>query len=306
MSAIITMFDGGGGSSGKLREELGVLPPGDIRQCLAALSVEPGLAEFFNYRFNKGSLKGHSLGNLFIAVAEKLTGNIKKGIKKLKETLRFSGLVIPVSLDNSNLKAVLKNGKRLENEDEIVNCKYLSKIGIKKIYLQPPAKANPQALSAIKKADLIVIGPGKFYTSLIPNLLVNGIKESIKLSLAKKVFICNLMTQEGNTDNLRVDDFVRILEEYLSGGAVDYVIFNTGRLSANLMKQVKKVFPKAEFVKYDKNLLKNKKFIGADILDRQIRKLNPADIFVKGANQRTLVTHDSKKIAKILLNLCKL
>ncbi|MDD5144515.1 MAG: YvcK family protein [Candidatus Pacebacteria bacterium] len=304
LSAIVTMFDGGAGSTGKLRDELGILPPGDIRQCLAALSVEPGFAEFFNYRFNKGVLRGHSLGNLFIAAAEKFTGSFGAGIKKLRKILKFSGVVIPVTLNNSNLKAILKNGKMLGNEDAIVNCKDLSRAGIKRLFLDPQAKINPEADLAIRKADLIVIGPGKFYTSLIPNLLVKGVKEAIKSSKAKKVFVCNLMTQSGNTDNLKVKDFVGILEEYL-GDSIDYAIFNTGKLTSSLKARVEKVFPGAKLVGYDRAELPKSKFIGENILDKKIRKMNPSDVFIKGANQRTMVLHDSNKLAKILLKLCK-
>ncbi len=308
LSAIVTMFDGGAGSTGKLREELGVLPPGDIRQCLAALSEEGIDPELFNYRFEKGTFRGHSLGNLLLAAAEKLTGSFEKGTEKLRKMFGSSGSVIPVTLKNCNLKAVLNNSKRLENEDEIVNCKQLSKTGIKKIYLQPKAKAASKAISALKHADLIIIGPGKFYTSLIPNLLVEGIASAIRRSKAKKVFICNLMTQQGNTDNLNVEEFVRLLEEYLGKNVIDSVIFNTGAMSPALVRKVKKAFPGSDLVKYDKDLLKNgeaRKFIGADILCRTIKKENGSDPFVKGANKRTMVLHDADKLARVIFKTYK-
>ena len=152
---------------------------------------------------------------------------------------------------------------------------------------------------------MIIIGPGKFYTSIIPNFLVDGIPEAVRESSAKKVLICNLMIQAGNTDNLKVEDFLRITEKYLGKETIDYVIFNTGRLSPVLMKKVRKVFPKADAVDYDKDLLKNKKFIGSDLLDHSIHKLNRNDIFVKGENRRTMVLHNSNKLAKTLLKLCK-
>lgn len=303
LSAVVSMFDGGAGSTGKLREELNVLPPGDARQCLIALSTKPELAELCNYRFENGTLRGHSLGNLLIATAEKFTGNFNKGLERVGKFLGTKGKVIPVTLNNCNLKAILNNGERLENEDQIVNSCNLSKIGIKELFLEPGAVANYEAIKAIKNADLVVIGPGKFYTSLIPNFLVERMADAIRKSRAKKVFICNLMTQSGNTDHLTVENFTAILGKYLGEGVIDYVIFNTGKMPPALIKRIKKVFPGADFVKYNKSLLKKRKFIGADVINREIRKANPADIFVRGANQRTMVLHDPNKLAKILLKL---
>ncbi len=304
LSAIITMFDSGG-SSGKLRKEFGILPPGDIRQCLIATSKDNTLTSLFHYRFEKGSLKGHNMGNLLIVATEEKTGNLDSAISELAKILNIKTNIIPVTLDNADIKVILKNNKSIIGEENIINYRNLAKIGIKKLFLKPKVRANPKAVLAIKNADLIVIGPGKFYTSILPIFLVQGISEAIRKSRAQKVFICNLMTQIGNTDNLKVEDFVKILEEYLGENTIDYVIFNTGKLPFNLMKRVKKVFPGAEFIKYNNDLLNNKKFIGAGVLDRRIRKLNPADVLVKGANQRTLVFHDSDKLAKIIFSLCK-
>lgn len=303
LTAVVSMFDGGAGSTGKLREELNVLPPGDARQCLIALSTRPEFAELCNYRFESGTLRGHSLGNLLIATAEKFTGNFNKGLERVGKFLGAKGKVIPVTLNNCNLKAILNNGERLENEDRIVNSHNLSKTGIKELFLEPGAVANYEAVKAIKNADLVVIGPGKFYTSLIPNFLVEGIVDAIKKSRAKKVFICNLMTQPGNTDHFTVEDFVTILTKYLGEGVIDYVIFNTGKMPTVLIKKIKKIFPKADFIKYNKSLLKKRRFIGTNVINQNIRQLNPSDIFVQGANQRTMVLHDPDKLAKILIKL---
>ena len=305
LSAVVSMFDGGAGSSGCLRDELGILPPGDARQCLLSLARKADLADLFNYRFDKGRLKGHNLGNLFMAAAEKSIGGFDKGVEKLRKILDVRGEVIPVTLDNSHLKVVLNDGRKLGNEDRIVNCPSLSKIGIKKLYLEPRPRANPKAIKAIKKADLIVIGPGKFYTSLIPHFLMKEIAEAVRKTRAKKVFICNLMTQVGNTDDFSVEDFLSVLEKHLGKGVIDYIVFNTGKLSPALLKQVKKVFPGGEFIKYDKSLLIKKGFIGRDIVDRRIRRLDSSDVFVNGANQRTMVLHQPKKLAKIILKLLK-
>jgi len=317
LTAIVTMFDSGG-SSGKLRKELGILPLGDVRQCLVALSNETNLTNLFHYRFGKGTLRGHNFGNLLIAAAAETTGGLNKAIDKISKILNIKGKVVPVTLDRSDIIAILKNGKRIKEEEEIINCPYLSKVGVKKLFLEPEIKANPKAISAIQNADLIIIAPGKFYTSIIPPFLVKGISAAIRKSQAKKVFVCNLMTQVGNTDGFSVIDFLTILEKYLGKDVIDYVIFNTGKLSANQIKEVREVFPKADFIKYDKSLFKDynpppassrlrqaPKFIGVDVIDRQIRKLNPADILVKRANKRTMILHEPNKLAKVIINLCR-
>jgi uncharacterized cofD-like protein len=304
LNSILTMFDSGG-SSGKLRDELGVLPCGDIRQCLVALANKSNLTKFLHYRFEKGKLKGHNLGNLLITGVGKMAGSLERAVDIIGKLLNIKGRIIPVTLSNADIVVLLNNKKIIKGEENIINCRYLSKIGIKKIFLKPDVKANPKAISAIKKADFIIIAPGKFYTSILPNFLVKGIKKIFRSSRAKKIFICNLMTQKGNTDNFSVEDFLIILEKYLGEKSVDYVIFNTGRLPKNLLKKIKKVFPKGNFVKYDKSLLKNKKFIGADILDRHLQPLNPSDILVKKENKRTMILHNKDKLAKIIVNLCR-
>lgn len=304
LTAIVTMFDNGG-SSGRLREELGILPVGDLRQCLVSLSQKNDLIDIFNYRLNKGNLKGHNLGNLLIAAASQIEGSLEKGVKKIGSILNIKGEILGITLGNANIIAVLENGHKIKGEENIVNCRNLSKTGVKKLFLNPEVKANPKVLSAIKNADLIIIGPGKFYTSILANFLVKDISEAVRKSCAKKFFICNLMTQRGNTDNFKVEDFVATLEKYLGKNIIDYVIFNTGRLSSDLFAEVKKDFPGSDYTEYDPTLLKNDKFIGRDVLNENITKSNPFDTLVKGANKRTMVLHDTNKLAKIIINLCK-
>lgn len=299
------MFDSGG-SSGKLRKELKVLPLGDIRQCLVALSNKADLTDLFYYRFEKGALRGHNFGNLLIAAAvETMGGNLDRAIDEVSKILNIKSKVIPATLDRADIVAILKNNKRIKEEERIINYPRLSKVGVKKLFLEPKVKANPKAILAIKRADLIVIAPGKFYTSILPIFLVEGIPKAVRKSRAKKIFVCNLMTQTGNTDGFRVKDFLTVLEKYLGKGVIDYTIFNTGRLSAKQVKRVKRTFPGADFINYDKSLLKGRNFIGTDVIDRRIRKLNPADVLVGGANKRTMVLHNSNKLAKIILNLCR-
>ena len=304
LTAIATTFDSGG-SSGKLKKELGILPPGDVRQCLVALSNETNLINLFHYRFGKGTLKGHNFGNLLIAAATESAGSLNKAIDKISKILNIQGKIVPVTLERADIIATLKNNKKIKEEEKIINCPYLSKVGVKKLFLKPEVKANPQAISVIENTDLIIIAPGKFYTSIIPIFLVKGISAAIRKSRAKKVFVCNLMTQVGNTDDFSVVDFLTTLEKYLGKDVIDYVVFNTGKLSVNQVQEIRKVFPKADFIKYDKSLFKRKNFIGVDVIDRQIRKLNPADVLVKGANKRTMILHQPNKLAKVIINLCR-
>lgn len=306
LTAIVTMFDTGG-SSGRLKKELKIPPLGDIRQCFTALTSEKEVVKFFNYRFDKGWLKGHNLGNLIIAAAIKMADRLEQGLGEIMKILNIKkGIkIFPISLENADIIAELKNNEKIYGEENIINCRYLSKTGIKKLYLKPKVSAYQKAISAIKKADLIIFAPGKFYTSILPNLLVKGIPKAIRDSHAKKVFICNLMTQPGNTDGFVVEDFVKELEQYLGKNVIDYVIFNTGKLPKNKLREAKEIFPKADFVKYDKKMLKRKNFIGKDVLDYHVRKLNPKDILVKEANQRTIIFHNPNKLTKIILDLCK-
>lgn len=302
LTAIVAMFDSGG-SSGRLREEYGILPVGDIRQNLVALARNKDKAADFNARYGQGVLAGHAKGNIRIkdlTIAKGLT----KAISICGKDLGVNGEIVPVTLQTSDIKVELKNGEKLEDEESIINCRKLSKIGISRIFLDPKVQENPRAVSAIENADLIVIGPGKFYTSIVPNFLISGISQAVKKAKAKKVFVCNLMSQEGNTDGFSVERFLQEFEKYLGEEIVDFVIFNTGKSPLALLLEVKKVFPNTEFVGYDKNLLGMENFIGEDLLSLEIHKPNPSDIFVGGANTRTMVFHNSDKLAKIIVNLC--
>ncbi len=302
LTAVVTMFDNAG-SSGQLRKELGVLPFGDLRQCLVALAKTNALLDFFNYRFGRGALKGHNLGNLLITAASQTGQNLEEGIEKVSRLLKIKGRVLPVTLENTNIVARLKDGREIRGEDDIVRCPDLAKIGLAGLYLDPPVKANPRALQSIKEADLIVIGPGKFYTSIISNFLVKEIPQAIRQSRAGKIFICNLMTQSGNTDHFSVSDFVAVLEQYLGKKTIDRIIFNTGQLSKDQLKENRRVFPGAWPIGYQASYLNKKNFIGADLLNRKIKKASPADCLVRGVNRRTMVLHDSEKLAKIILSL---
>lgn len=296
LTAIVSMADDGG-STGRLRDELGVLPPGDIRQCLVALSeADLVLRDLFNYRFENGGLEGHSFGNLFISAFEKITGDLDKALEEVSNVLKIRGNVLPVTLDKVQLKAKLENGKELNGENEINNFGLLSRFGIKKLFLSPKAKANSKAVKEILCADIIVVGPGNIYCSIVPNFLVKGIPEALRKSKAIKIYNCNLMTKYGHTDGFSVSNFVNTVEQYLGGKIFDYVVFNTRKPSAAFLK---KYSSEGEWVEPSKKVLKEKRFIGASLMSSTLYQQNPADTLLK----RTLIRHDPDKLAKAIISL---
>jgi len=237
ISAIVSMADDGG-STGVLRDELGVLPPGDIRQCLVALSDSTEmLRKLMGYRFEQGGLKGHTFGNIFLSALEKISGNFAKGVEEATEILDVSGEVIPVSEDQMRLHIELKNRKILKGENQLDHNEDIRSIGIKKVYLKPEVRAYQKAIERIKTADFIVIGPGDLYGSIIPNLLVKGLSEAIKKSKAKVILNCNLTNKRGQTENFSLEDYVSKIEEYIGEGRIDFVTFNRKKLPEKLIKK---------------------------------------------------------------------
>src|SRR3989344_1601469 len=270
LTAIVSMADDGG-STGMLRDQYGVLPPGDARRALVALSESSEtLRELFNYRFQKGSLAGHSFGNIFLSALEQLKGNFGAAVEEASRVLNVKGRVLPVTLSNVRLFAELADGKIVKGETNIDIPRTKARAKIKKVWLSPGAKINPEAREAIARADLIVIGPGDLYTSLIPNLLVRGAPEAIKKSKAKKVFVCNLMTKFGETHGFRAEDFVEEIEKYLGKNVLDFAVFNNKKPANAILAKYKK--EKAEFIEPPnvRNLVLDKvkpKYILADLLD---------------------------------------
>ncbi len=296
LTAIVSMADDGG-STGRLRDELGVLPPGDIRQCLVALSeADLILRDLFNYRFENGGLKGHSFGNLFISAFEKITGDLDKALEEVGNVLKIKGRVLPVTLDNVRLKAELENNEKVEGEREINKSWLISKLGIKKLFLNPSAKANPKAVEAILEADVIVVGPGNIYCSIIPNFLVNGISQAIRKSKALKIYNCNLMTKHGHTDGFKVSDFINKVEQYLGNKVFDYSIYNTKKPSAVFLK---KYSHEGDWVDPDNKALKDKRFVKAELVSSKLYHQSPADTLL----ERTLIRHDPDKLAKTIISL---
>lgn len=299
LSAIVAMSDSGG-SNKRIRDEFGLLPTSDIRQCLVALSDENGgaglLRKLFMYRFEKGEgISGMTFGNLFMAALSDILGSQAEAIRQTGNVLRVRGQVIPVTLTNTNLFAEYENGQILTEEHLIDEPPHDGTIKITKVYLKPKAAANPEALEAIRQADLIVLGPGDLYTSLVPNLLVEGIVPAIHASKAKKIYVCNLMTKFGQTYNFSAADHLSVVQAYL-GSAVDAVIINRAPLSPQALAVYAKYreFPVTDDLTDKKSI----RIVRAEVAGRQMVSKSKSDTLV-----RSLIRHDSMKLAKTIVSL---
>lgn len=286
ITAVVTVADDGGGS-GDLRDDLGILPPGDIRNCILALAdMEPLMEDLLQYRFQEGRLKNQSFGNLFLAAMDGISNNFEEAVQKMSSVLAVTGRVLPVTLENIVLKARLKNGAIVEGESNIPLGAIESGSGIDRVFIEPRnAKALKEAVDAIKEADAIILGPGSLYTSVIPNLLIKDIINSISKSDAIKLYVSNIMTQRGETDGYSVADHVEAIFRHSSGRIIDYAIVNAGRIGEELEK---------------KYLEKNSQVVRND--EGDLKRLNVDAIegdFIKISNG--LVRHNSEKLASILV-----
>ena len=234
LTAVVTVADDGG-SSGRLRRDFGTPPPGDIRNCIVALSdQETLLNDLFQYRFKgHGDLKGHSFGNLFITVMKEITGDFGRAVEESSRLFTTRGTVMPVTFEPMVLQAKLKDGRVMTGESLIPT----GKSPIEKVMLKQKVKPNKEVLKAILEADAIVLGPGSLFTSVIPNLLIPEVAEQIALSRAVKIYVCNVMTQPGETDNYSVSDHVKALFRHTGPGFVHYVIANQEEVPASLLKK---------------------------------------------------------------------
>ncbi len=228
ITAIVSVSDDGGGS-GVLREDLGMLPPGDIRNCITALAnTEPTMMELMNYRFPEGINKGQSFGNLFLAALNGITGSFEEAVTRMNEVLAVTGKVLPVTNANVNLVADFENGASVVGESKIAAKKKQQNCRIHKVRLEPERpKALPHAIDAILSADMIILGPGSLYTSIIPNLLVDGIVQALEQSKAPKIYVLNIMTQDGETEGYTAFDHLNALLQHSAPHLVDACIYNT-------------------------------------------------------------------------------
>lgn len=290
LTAVVSMADDGG-STGILRDELGVLPPGDVRQCLVALSNSSSLMRsLMSYRFENGNLGGHSFGNLLLSALEKVTGSFESAVEEASRILYIKGKVLPVTTNIVHLNMVLNSGALLEGEQNIYLSQDIDQ-GYQKIYLTPDPKVNPLVVESIYQSDLIVISPGGFYTSIIPALLVEGVGEAICKSSAKKVFIVNLMNRKGQTTNFSVSDYLREVVKYLGKDVLDYILVNTAKPSKALIEMYSS---EGEIVENDLN---ESRVILADLLG-PVAERSKGDLVV-----RNLIRHDSEKLTKELMKI---
>lgn len=300
LTAIVSMADDGG-STGVLRDELGVLPPGDVRQCLVALSDTPDrLRELMNYRFTEGGLEGHSFGNLLLSALEKITGDFGRGVEEAARILNVRGRVIPVTLSDIRLFMELKNGDLLSGEHEINVSHKFEKVGVKRVFLKPRPTVNPLALRAIEEADLIVIGPGNHYCAIIPNLLVPGMAEALRTAKGKVVYNCNLISKRGQTDLFTLEDYVRELNGYIGSERIDYVTFNTRPPSARLLQKYRSY---GDLVTFAADIPRSYRVIRTDLLSTETVVRRPED---KVASTRAFIRHDPHKLARTLSMLLEL
>ncbi len=299
IAALVNMADDGG-STGQLRDELGVLPPGDVRQCLVALSHSPDIRDLFNYRFDSGALKGHAFGNLFLTALEKMKGDFAEGVNLASRILNVTGSVEPITLENVTLAMKDGDGKITKGEFQISDKQFADTRP--KMWLEPRnAQANPRAIGAIENADMIVIAPGNLYGSLAPALLVDGIGQALKQSSALKVYVANLMTKPGQTDSFTVTDYANEIERMAGTEFLDIVLFNTERPSEDLIKKYAKEGERP--VEYDEELLMDQTYtaIGAKLISGEIwQPTSKADPI---ASSRTLIRHDSETVARALIDL---
>lgn len=286
LTSVVAMTDDGG-STGQLRTEFGVLPPGDIRRSIVALSDSPDMMlKLFQYRFEKGTIKGHSFGNLFITALKELTGSDEAAIDQAAKLLRVHGTVLPVTLEDRQLVAELADGTVVSGQANIDRPVKSWPAPLVRLRLDRPAKANPRVIKALREADLIVIGPGDLYGSVLANLVVDGVVKAIQQSKAPVVFNCNLMTKRGETSGFAVHDFIQTLERYLGKDQIEYVLF--GQVRPTLKAKKAYALEGAQAVKFDKTKL-------AETRAKFLRMPLAAKV--------NFLHHDSRKLAKSIWTL---
>ena len=284
LTAVVTVTDEGG-SSGRLRREFRILPPGDIRNCLVALAEDETLfTQLFNYRFTDGrGLRGHSFGNLFLTALAGLTSDFAQAVRVSGEVLAIRGEIFPATLSDVHLKARLRDGRTIEGESRINR----TRVAVEQLYIVPNrCRPLPETLAAIAQADLITVGPGSLYTSLIPNVLVQGIPEQIERSRALKVYVANLMTQPGETRRYTASEHVRALHEHAGRKLFDFIILNTKLFSPSMRKRY--AAQRAEPVVNDVD---------------EIRALGTEPVCADLLGQGPVARHDFHRLAQLLLEL---
>lgn len=288
LTAIVTVADDGGGS-GKLREDLGMLPPGDIRNCMEALAnTESLMSNLMHYRFTEGPLAGQSFGNLFLAALNGISPSFDVAVSRMSEVLAITGRVLPVTTANVQLVAEFENDTQVIGESKIFQCKKLQGCRIRQVRLQPESpQALPASISAIQEADMIVLGPGSLYTSIIPNLLVDGITDAIMSSDALKVYVCNVMTEDGETEGYTVSDHIAAIFQHSSPGLFNICLTNSSPIPTEVANRYAQ--EGSELIHGDPEQCKQ---MGVEMLNRPIATV-----------KNGFVRHHSERLAKELILL---
>lgn len=298
ITSLVNMADDGG-STGQLRDELGVLPPGDVRQCLVALANAPAMRDLFNYRFTDGTLSGHAFGNLFLTALEKMTGDFAQGVELASQVLNITGSVEPVTL--TNVKLILRGaqGREVRGESAITEDNFNGERP--NLSLEPAAIANPKALRAINRADIVVVAPGNLYGSLAPALIVPGIGKALAESPAVKIYVCNLVTKPGQTDGFQVDDFADEIERFAGTPFLDYVLYNTDAPDRELLDKYAAEGELAVGASPAKLQRQHYRAVGTGLLAETIwQGTDKADPL---SRRRTLIRHDSNKVADAIMEV---
>ena len=291
ITAIVTVADDGGGS-GVLREDLGMLPPGDIRNCILALAnTEPILAQLLNFRFQEGMLKGQNFGNLFLAAMNGVCGGFEEAVQRMSDVLAVTGRVLPVTLEDIQLCAGMSDGGCVVGESKIPKYAIEHQCSIDGAFLRPiVVQPSPEVLTAIREADVIVLGPGSLFTSIIPNLLVNGIADELEKSKACKIYICNVMTQPGETTGFTVTEHLRKIEDNTGKRFIDCCLVNNTDVPEEIRSRYQKDSAEPVLLKADEaGRCPGIRFIEKDLVD------------FRGG----LVRHNSAKLADALFELVK-
>lgn len=285
LAAIVTVADSGG-STGELRDEFGILPPGDVRRAIVALANDTDVVRrLFEYRFKVGRrIAGHTVGNLLLTALSDIMGDFERGIEELSTMFDVHGKVIPVTLDNVHLGVTLENGESIIGETDIDIPKHDASIPIRDAFLLGGGRLNPRAREAIENSDYVIIGPGDLYTSIIPNLLCTGMVDALRHAQARIIYICNVMTKHGETDGFCVDDFVRVLEQHLGEGRIDYLLVNSGELRDDLLDKYR-AEGKTPVRLHDRARLVSK---GIKIIERDL------------ASETDYIRHDPRKLAQTI------
>ena len=286
LAAIVSVADSGG-STGELRDEFGILPPGDIRRAIVALAEDTEVVRrLFEYRFKEGrSIGGHTIGNLLLTALSDITGDFERGIEELSVMFHVRGKVIPVTLDNISLGVTLENGDRILGETHIDVPAHRVNSPIRHAFLLGEGPLNPRAREAVENSDFVIIGPGDLYTSIVPNLLCKGMVEALRSSRAKIIYVCNVMTKHGETDGFLVEDFVRVLEQYLGEGRIDYLLVNSGELRPDLVQKYQSEDGKAPVIMRDRKALLAR---GIKIVERDF------------SSETDYIRHDPQKLARTI------